>query len=106
MKNRYKPSVLSALPYRAASRQWLRAIGVIALGGALSGCLASLQDSPTRLYTIDEEATDAKDALYNLGLQYSTSIEPARSAIRNEIIGQRIHAVDVYFAQYNEALTK
>jgi hypothetical protein len=90
----------------AGWRFGLRILTITSLGIALSGCFASLQEGPTRLYTIDEEAGAARAALSDLEAHYSTSTEPDRTAIRNEIIGQRLHAIDVFFARYDESLTK
>jgi hypothetical protein len=84
----------------------LRLLIVISLGTVLSGCWTAIEDGPTRLYTTAEEATDARALLPDLVSQYNASVEPNRTAIRNEIIGQRLHMIDVFFAQYDGALTK
>jgi hypothetical protein len=79
---------------------------IISLGAVLSGCLATVEGGPSRLYSIQEEADDARALLPELVAGYNASNEPTRTAIRNEIIGQRLHMIDVFFAQYDEALTR
>lgn len=90
----------------APAHYLFRGFTVAALATTLAGCLTALQDGPTRLYTPQEEAQATRAALPDLVALYNASSEPSRTAVRNEIIGQRLHVIDVMFAQYDEALTK
>jgi hypothetical protein len=84
----------------------IRAMAIILLGSALSGCLSSLQGGPDRLYTAQEETDAARQELPDLVANYYASGEPAKTGYRNEVMGQRLHVIDVQFSQYDEALTK
>jgi len=84
----------------------IRAATVFSLGSILCGCLPSLTGGPTRIYTVDQEANAARSAISDLTTAYYTSSESSRTALRNEIIGERLYAIDVEFTQYDEELTK
>jgi hypothetical protein len=81
---------------------------VIALAFALSGCLPST-GTPERLYPVASEMDVVRTTQEELVRQYNFYVfsAPAQARlIRNEIISQRMYAVDVQYTQYENALTR
>lgn len=88
-------------------RRWGR-YAVIALAIATSGCIATTRN-PERLFPIAAEMEQLRLGQDDLIKQYwtifATNSEGART-LRNEIITQRMYAIDVQYTQYETALTR
>ena len=75
---------------------------------AVSGCIPSTHP-PERLYTIPYEMDLIRSAQDNLASQYSATFlsSPSQAKlIRNEIIAQRMYAIDVQYTRYENSLTR
>jgi hypothetical protein len=75
---------------------------------ALAGCLPST-GTPERLYPVADEMIVVRTTQEELVRQYNFYVfsNPAQAKlIRNEIIAQRIYAIDVQYTQYENALTR
>ena len=75
---------------------------------ALSGCIPSTHP-PERLYPISYEMDLIRTSQGDLASQYSGAFlsSPAQAKlIRNEIIAQRMYAIDVQYTLYENALTR
>src|ERR1700759_5027285 len=78
------------------------------LGLGLSGCLPST-GTPERLYPIAIEMDGVRTTQAQLVAMYQSLVfsDPAQAKrIRNEIIADRMYAIDVYYVQYENALTR
>jgi hypothetical protein len=92
---------------------WAR-YAVIAIALATSGCLASTRN-PERLYAVPDEMAEVKREQEPLVASYYSLISNppfdgatrarARS-LRNEIVAQRMYAIDVLYTQYEAGLTR
>jgi hypothetical protein len=74
----------------------------------LSGCIPSTR-TPERLYPVTYEMDllrSSQDELYKRYYDAFASAPLQAKAIRNEIIAQRIYAIDVQYTQYETALTR
>jgi hypothetical protein len=75
----------------------------------LSGCIASTR-TPDRLYPVAFEMEDIRAGQAGLFQRHRALILSndlaAAKAVRNEIIGQRMYAIDVQYTQYENALTR
>lgn len=95
-------------------RQFLRAgIGaralVLSAAIAVSGCVTASTQNPDRLYPVAVEMDGVRYDDSELLKRYSdTFLTDPRDAklIRNEIIAQRMYAIDMYYTQYEAALTR
>jgi hypothetical protein len=78
-----------------------------AVGFALSGCIPSTHP-PERLYPIAYEMDLIRASQGDLVSQYRTFLSSPDQAklIRNEIIAQRMYAIDVQYTLYENALTR
>lgn len=76
---------------------------------AASGCVVSTRN-PERLYPVVHELQAVRIAQDDLVQQYVSSFAVASRgqarALRNEIIAQRMYAIDVQYTQYETALTR
>jgi hypothetical protein len=75
---------------------------------ALSGCIPSTHP-PERLYPIAYEMDLIRNSQADLASQYSANFlsSPAQAKlIRNEVIAQRMYAIDVQYTLYENALTR
>jgi hypothetical protein len=75
---------------------------------ALAGCLPST-GTPERLYPVVDEMNVVRTTQEELVRQYNFYVfsNPAQAKlVRNEIIAQRMYAVDVQYTQYENALTR
>ena len=81
----------------------------LAVAIALSGCLPSTR-TPERLYPVAFEMNEIRAGQDSLFQEYRALLlanDLARAkVVRNEIIGQRMYAIDVQYTQYETALTK
>ena len=80
----------------------------IVIAAALSGCVPSTR-TPDRLYPVAVEMDAIRAGQGDLFEQYRAYIlsDPVRAkTIRNEIIAQRMYAIDVQYTQYETALTR
>ncbi|MEH2622719.1 hypothetical protein V1292_000774 [Bradyrhizobium sp. AZCC 1719] len=80
----------------------------IALSILLAGCLPSTR-TPERLYPIVDEMNVVRATQEELVRQYNMYVFSApvqAKLIRNEIIAQRMYAIDVQYTQYETALTR
>jgi hypothetical protein len=85
----------------------VRFAAVILFGSFVSGCLATLQGDPTRLYPVQYEMDVARQILPDLERQYyDAGSEPLRQAIRNDIIARRMYIVNVQYSDYEANLTR
>ena len=78
---------------------------MLAVAG-LTGCSAALDGFPSRSIS---PAEDLKELKVYLGVEkvneYVAENDPeARQTLRNDIVNARIHAIDVHFGQFEEAL--
>lgn len=73
----------------------------------LQGCLASNR-APDRLYSVPVELDVVRAKQGTLfDLYYSMGLTPDRAiAVRNEIVAQRMYAIDVLYTEYESALTR
>jgi hypothetical protein len=88
--------------------QLARYLMVFPLGLALSGCLPST-GTPERLYPVALEMDGVRTTQAQLVAAYQSAVfsNPALAKrIRNEIIADRMYAIDVYYVQYENALTR
>ncbi|MDB5578950.1 MAG: hypothetical protein JWR80_4126 [Bradyrhizobium sp.] len=86
----------------------LKPFAALAAALALSGCLPST-GTPVRLYPVAAEMEVVKNTQEELVRLYNTYVfsAPAQARLyRNEIIAQRMFAVDVLYTQYESALTR
>jgi hypothetical protein len=75
---------------------------------ALAGCLPST-GTPDRLYPIASEMVTVRNTQEQLVSQYNTFVfsSPAQAKLaRNEIIAERMFAIDVQYVRYENALTR
>ena len=91
----------------ASFRRWPQWVAV-AMAAIVSGCAST--KNPERLFPVPEEMALIREAQGNLASQYasafsSRALDQAR-AVRNEIIAQRMYAIDVQYTQYETALTR
>jgi hypothetical protein len=85
----------------------VRFAAVILFGSFVSGCLATLQGDPTRLYPVQYEMDVARQILPDLERQYyDAGSEPLRQAIRNDIIARRMYIINVQYSDYEANLTR
>ena len=81
----------------------------VVIAVALSGCIPSTR-TPDRLYPVAFEMEQVRAGQEDLIQQYRALIlsnDGARARLaRNEIIGQRMYAIDVQYTQYETALTR
>jgi hypothetical protein len=85
-----------------------RAIVGAVLALTLSGCLPSTH-TPERLYPVVAEMDVVRATQEELARQYygyAFSAPSQARLIRNEIIAQRMYAIDVQYTQYENALTR
>ncbi|MDH2344000.1 hypothetical protein [Bradyrhizobium sp. SSUT77] len=81
---------------------------VLTLSLAMAGCLPSTR-TPERLYPVVAEMDVVRTTQEELVNRYNMSVFSAPSQarlIRNEIIAQRMYAVDVQYTEYESALTR
>ena len=88
-------------------RRWVGCC-VVGIAAAVAGCNPSLHN-PERLYPVPLEMGSLRDSNNTLIDQYhaalaARSLDQAR-AIRNEIIAQRMYAIDVQYSEYEAQLT-
>ncbi len=85
-----------------------RACFIVLAAVAMSGCIASTRN-PERLFPVSYEMEQVRLGQEELIRQYwallPTNSSGAR-AVRNEIITQRMYAIDVQYTQYETALTR
>ena len=83
-------------------------VGVV-IAAVLSGCIPSTR-TPERLFPVAYEMDAIRSGQESLIQQYRALIlsnDVARAKLaRNEIIGQRMYAIDVQYTQYETALTR
>jgi hypothetical protein len=82
----------------------VRLFAIALLASALSGCMSLLTPSfrePDRLYSIDEQITDARAALKNVLVENSI----LTTAQRNNIITAYMYAIDLEYTKYESQLT-
>jgi hypothetical protein len=86
---------------------WAKLLWAFAIGFALSGCIPSTHP-PERLYPIAYEMDLIRTSQGDLVSQYRTFLSSPDQAklIRNEIIAQRMYAIDVQYTLYENALTR
>jgi hypothetical protein len=80
----------------------------IALTITLAGCIPSTR-TPERLYPVVDEMNVVRATQEELVRQYNMYVfsAPAQAKlIRNEIVAQRMYAIDVQYTQYETALTR
>lgn len=68
------------------------------------GCLPSVQ-GPHRMYSVADETTALRTQVAKLQTRYYESATAPTSSARNEIIAERMAAIDAYYYQYEAALT-
>lgn len=96
----------SAVPHNACGIL-ARFAAVILLGSLVSGCFATLQGDPDRLYPVQYETEVARQILPDLERQYyDAGSEPARQSIRNDIIARRMYIIDAQYSVYEANLTR
>src|SRR5438876_11878957 len=81
---------------------------IVSAALALAGCLPST-GTPDRLYPVGVEMDMVRSTQEELVRQYNTYVfsNPVQARlIRNEIIAERMYAVDVQYTQYENALTR
>ena len=89
----------------------MRGCGLLAaaLALAIAGCAASTKN-PERLFAVTDEMDAIKSSQKDFIEQYSEAIHAnsltRARAIRNEIIAERMYAIDVQYSQYEAALTQ
>jgi hypothetical protein len=87
---------------------WAKLLWTFAVALALSGCIPSTHP-PERLFPIAYEMDLIRTSQGDLASQYSANFlsSPAQAKlIRNEIIAQRMYAIDVQYTLYENALTR
>jgi hypothetical protein len=87
---------------------WAKLSWTFAVALALSGCIPSTHP-PERLFPIAYEMDLIRTSQGDLASQYSANFlsSPAQAKlIRNEIIAQRMYAIDVQYTLYENALTR
>lgn len=84
----------------------ISAFALLAMSILLSGCLPSLDGGPKRMFTVAEETTALKDQVITLQSRYYADSGAATVAARNEIIAERIAAIDANYYVYEAALTR
>jgi hypothetical protein len=80
-------------------------VGSIAIALLTSGCMATIEGGPARLYTVDQEVVIAQGLVERLTAQYYDN-GPATEALRNEIIARRMYIIDVQYSEYEASLTR
>jgi peptidoglycan hydrolase-like protein with peptidoglycan-binding domain len=81
---------------------------VLAVGMGLSGC-QTVRGGPDRLYSIEEERSDARDGVLPralAGYYAHDSSEGERMFFRNEYLARRMYIIDLEYTQYEGALTR
>jgi hypothetical protein len=93
---------------RRPCRPLVRFAAVILFGSFVSGCLATLQGDPDRLYPVQYETDAARQLLPYLEQRYYDPAisEPERLATRNDIITRRMYIIDAQYSVYEAALTR
>jgi hypothetical protein len=93
---------------RGACGPVVRFAAVILFGSLVSGCLATLQGDPDRLYPVQYETDAARQLLPYLEQRYYDPAisEPERLATRNDIIARRMYIIDAQYSVYEAALTR
>jgi hypothetical protein len=93
---------------RDACGPLVRFAAVILFGSLVSGCLATLQGDPDRLYPVQYETDAARQLLPYLEQRYYDPAisEPERLATRNDIIARRMYIIDAQYSVYEAALTR
>jgi hypothetical protein len=93
---------------RGAFRALVRFAAVILFGSLVSGCLATLQGDPDRLYPVQYETDAARQLLPYLEQRYYDPAisESERLATRNDIIARRMYIIDAQYSVYEAALTR
>ncbi|MDB5578952.1 MAG: hypothetical protein JWR80_4128 [Bradyrhizobium sp.] len=87
---------------------WVKLLSAFAGAVALAGCLPSTR-TPDRLYPVVAEMDVVRGTQEDLVAKYNMYVfsAPAQARlIRNEIIAQRMYAVDVQYTEYENALTR
>jgi hypothetical protein len=87
---------------------WAKLPGAFAASFALAGCIPSTHP-PERLYPVTYEMDLIRTSQGDLVGQYNAAFlsSPAQAKlIRNEIIAQRMYAIDVQYTLYENALTR
>src|SRR6185295_4180234 len=84
-----------------------KGLWALAAAVALSGCIPSTHP-PERLYPVGYEMDLIRASQGDLVSQYRTFLSSPEQArlIRNEIIAQRMYAIDVQYTLYENALTR
>src|SRR5947207_440113 len=80
-------------------------VGSIAIALLTSGCMATIEGGPARLYTVDQEVVIAQGLVERLTAQYYGD-GPATEGLRNEIIARRMYIMDVQYSEYEASLTR
>lgn len=110
-------------PGRIRSRALMRAACLL-VAFASSGCMATLDGGPARLYTISDEVTQARlrlegvapgpdqEAIPGLVQRYyairgaTRDADDERRFFRNEIIARRMYIIDIQYSEYEASLTR
>jgi|GEM_PF-1072156 len=92
--------------HRISVRREANFAALLAVGVFISGC-ATLEGGPQRLYTVDQEVSEAQRVLPQWETSYYTAtVESDRKRWRDEIIARRMYIVDVEFSRYEAGLTR
>lgn len=82
--------------------------GIFMFGAlALTGCTASIQGAPERLYSVSSEADLVKDLTGSeWNAEYARSRGQRRRELRDQITLARMYAIDIYYSEYEGQLTR
>jgi len=81
------------------------AFALVSAGAILTGC-KTWDGGPDRLYTVEQELTNARDLLPTISQSYAAATNEAdRFRYRNDYIGYRMYIIDVEYSEYEAALT-
>lgn len=87
----------------------MRVVGKVVLCAALLAGCASTQN-PDRLFSIDTEVGNIRTAQLDLAVEYTHAITASAfdraKLLRNEVIAQRMYAIDLQYSQYEASLTQ
>jgi hypothetical protein len=76
------------------------------IGLLVSGCFSSIEGGPPRLFSIAEESDIARVRLAKGEDAYYVSPAAQNKAVRNEIIAQRMRAIDSYYYAFEASLIR
>lgn len=85
---------------------WGRLSIIIAAASFLGGCLASLNDGPPRLSPVEDETAVIRKQYGKPDPAYISWTEGQKVAYRDELVTQRMYAIDIQYSSYETALTQ